>query len=449
MQRKTKFLGAALTAGVLALSACGSGTDPGSSSNGGNNNTDSGNGENVVLEFLFWNWGPDAQPGWESITDEFMETHEGISFKLTPVAGENWGTYLANAATMIAGGAKPDLIYTATEGVKFLILNDMIMPLDDLVEGDAEAEEILADMAPNLVDGLRSDGSLYALPYAWNNMVIYYNTERFDEAGLDYPSADWTQDDFVEIATKLTEDVDGDGRPDKYGYTWASNEMFPGIMPWVLNYGGNLASDDLCEATVDSPEAIEAVSFLAELVNEKGIAPAPAPMADIITQFENGDVAMFGAGRWPLATLLPDFEDFDVQVFPKVNEQITEFGVAGFPILSSTENPEEAWAFAKFASSLQIQERAIGSEDTPATDIPARRSVADQIVAEGLLPENSEIFYDSVDKYDAALVPAPANFSDFESTILRHVGQIMAGEVSPEQGMQDAQQELESIVTCD
>lgn len=453
MKKRSLFATAAVAASALVLAACSGGgsTGPDSTTDPtGSGTTEPTSGaQGGELQFLFWNWGPDAEPGWRSIADEFEAENDGVSIALTPVAGDNWGSYLSNAATMIAGGASPDLIYTATEGVKFLLQNDMILPIDDLVAADADAQAIVDDMAPNLVDGMRADGSLYALPYAWNNMVIYYNTDRFTEAGLDAPSADWTVEEFVETAKALTEDTDGDGRADRYGFSWASNEMFPGVMPWVLNFGGNFATEDLCTATIDTPEVAEAIGFLHGLIHDEQVSPAPAPLAEIFPQFQNGDIAMFGAGRWPLATFLPaGFEAFDIQYYPKAAGQTTLFGVGGFPILKSSANPELAFEFAKFTSSPQIQQRAIGTADAPATDIPALRSVADEIVAAGLLPANSEIFYDSVDAYDAQLVPAPAAFAEFESTILRNLGLIMAGEVSVADGLAQTQQELDAVVSC-
>jgi multiple sugar transport system substrate-binding protein len=35
-------------------------------------------------------------------------------------------------------------------------------------------------------------------------MMIYYNTRVFEEAGISRPSNDWTWEDFLEIAKKLT-----------------------------------------------------------------------------------------------------------------------------------------------------------------------------------------------------------------------------------------------------
>jgi len=442
VNRKLASASAILAVSALALAACG-GADPEPDAGGADGSGDE-------LQFLFWNWGPDAEPGWRSIADEFEAEHNDVTVDLTPVSGQNWGEYLSNAATMIAGGASPDLIYTATEGVKFLLLNDMILPIDEYLAADDEAQALVDDMAPNLVDGLRDDGSLYALPYAWNNMVIYYNTDRFAEVGLEPPAPDWTIEEFVETAKALTEDTDGDGQPDRYGYAWDSNELFAGVTPWVMNFGGSLASEDLCTATVDSPEVVDAISFLHDLIYTHGVSPAPIPLSEIFPQFQNGDIAMFGAGRWPLASLLPEgFEAFDIQIYPEVESQTTLFGVGGFPILKSSENPELAFELAKFASSPEIQSRAVGTEQAPATDIPALRSVAAEISELGLSPANSALYYESVEEYDAALVPAPAAFAEFENTIIRNLALIMADELSVTDGLGGAQSELESVVNCD
>jgi multiple sugar transport system substrate-binding protein len=418
-------------------------------SSGGGEEAQEGDGQS--LELMFWNWGSGAEAGWQRVADMFIEENPDVEVSLVPVAGENWGSYLANASTQIAGGAKPDLIYTATEGVKYLSSNNLLVPVDDLIEGDEEAEALVEDIAPNLMESLSADGQTWALPYAWNNMVMYYNTDRFEEAGVEPPSEDWTWDEFLETAKALTEDEDGDGDPERYGFTWASNEIFPGVLPWVVNAGGNLVTEDRCTVTVDSPEVTEAMTFLNDLIVTEKVSPAPSPMTDVFAQFQNGDVAMFGAGRWPLGTFIPEeFEAFDIQKWPTGKRYQTVFGVGGFPILQSSPNPELAWEFQKFASSTPVQELSVGSADAPATDIPALRSVAATLPDLGGAPANSQLFYNSVDEYDAIeWFFAPTQYSEFEAAFLRHTGLIFAGEVPVEEGLAAAQTELESIVSCD
>ncbi|GIH21781.1 hypothetical protein Aph01nite_00910 [Acrocarpospora phusangensis] len=438
--RRRVALACAVTAlAATALAGCASGSDTSSSS--GNNNK--------ALEIVYWNYGPAAESGNKSTADAFMASHPDVKVTLTPVTGENWGTYYANVATLIASGKRPDLMVISGEGAQFVHSNNLVQPINQYLEKDAGAKAITADIAQGLIDGFTVKGDVITLTYGWNDMVVYYNTDAFTKAGLEPPSADWTWDDFKATAKKLTADTNNDGKPDQYGFTWASNEIFPGIMPWVANAGGNLTSDDVCAATVDTPQVNKAVTFLNDLIKE-GIAPAPMPMSDVFTRFQNGQVAMFGAGRWPIATFLPaGFKAFDIQLYPKGDTYKTVFGGAGYPILKSSQNPDLAWEYQKFTVSDEIEKQYVGTPDKPGDSIPSRRSVAETISKVGVPPANSDLYYNSIDKYPTLVpYPAPAKYSTFESTVLRHLQQIFAAETSVPDGLKSLQSELSGIVTC-
>ena len=401
------------------------------------------------LEIAYWNYGPAAEQINKSTADAFTATHPGVKITLTPVAGENWGTYYANVATLIASGKRPDLMTISGEGAQFVHANKLVLPVNKYLDKDPDAKALLADIAPGLINGFKVKGDIVTLTYGWNDMVIYYNTDVFKKDGVAPPSADWTWDDFKATAKKLTRDTNGDGKPDQYGFTWASNEIFPGIMPWVANSGGNLTSDDVCQATADTPQVNKAVSFLEGLITD-GIAPAPMPMSDVFTRFQNGQIAMFGAGRWPIATFLPaGFKSFDIQLYPKGDTYKTVFGGGGYPILRSSKNPDLAWEFQKFTVSDAIEKQYVGTPDKPGDSIPSRRSAAQTISKVGVPPANSDLFYDSIDKNPTLVpYPAPAKYSEFESTVLRYLQLIFAGETSVPDGLKKMQGELSSIVTC-
>ena len=55
------------------------------------------------------------------------------------------------------------------------------------------------------LEALSWDGKLYAIPRDVSNLVIYYNKALFDRAGVSYPKKDWTFEEFLNVATKLTE----------------------------------------------------------------------------------------------------------------------------------------------------------------------------------------------------------------------------------------------------
>jgi ABC-type glycerol-3-phosphate transport system substrate-binding protein len=173
------------------------------------------------------------------------------------------------------------------------------------------------------------------------------------------------------------------------------------------------------------------------------------PMSDVFTRFQNGQIAMFGAGRWPIATLLPKFTDFDIQLYPRGDTYKTVFGGAGYPILKSSKNPDLAWEYQKFTVSAASEQQYVGTADKPGDSIPSLRSVSQTISKVGVPPANSDLFYNSIDKYPTLVpYPAPAKYSAFESTVLRNLQLIFAGEKSVPDGLKSMQSDLSSIVTC-
>jgi multiple sugar transport system substrate-binding protein len=115
-----------------------------------------------------------------------------------------WGQYINNLKTRVASGLVPDVIAIAIEGVRATITQDLILPLDDFIAKDTTSKEYLKDVAPALSDALKFDGKTYYLTREWNNMCIHYSTKAFEDAGIERPKDDWTWDDFVTIAQKLT-----------------------------------------------------------------------------------------------------------------------------------------------------------------------------------------------------------------------------------------------------
>jgi multiple sugar transport system substrate-binding protein len=400
-----------------------------------------------TLNVAYWDYGPAAETGNQAIADGFMRDNPGVTVTVTPVAGENWGGYYANLATLIASGKRPDLAFTASEGIKFLAQNGLVVPVNKFLDSDPNAAALRDDIAPALLQSFAFAGDITAIPNGWNNMVIYYNKAAFADAGLPEPTADWTWDQFRETAKALTKDEDGDGQTDQYGFTWTSNEIFPGILPWVANAGGNLVNDDVSAATADSPAVVEAVTFLKGLIDD-GIAPAPSPMGDIFTAFQNGSVAMFGGGRWPSATFLGNgFTDWDIQLYPTGETYQTVAGAAGYAILTSAADQDLAWALQRYTVSPEIQDAQIGTPEAPRDAIPTLRSTAEKTVAAGIPPDHGNLFYDSVDDHPALTpFPAPAKYSEYEATVLRNLQLIFAGETPIDQGLAALQQELTTII---
>src|SRR5207244_3849477 len=112
------------------------------------------------------------------------------------------------------------------------------------------------DLAPDLprvdVDLTRYDATVlgifrrgdavYALPRGYTPLVIVYNRDLLDRSGIAYPGDDWTWDDFLRIARRLTRDTDGDGRIDVWGAAFDRRPAF--WLPWIWSGGGDVLCSD-------------------------------------------------------------------------------------------------------------------------------------------------------------------------------------------------------------
>ena len=67
---------------------------------------------------------------------------------------------------------------------------------------------------------------------------MYYNTKLFEENGIEAPPAEWTKDDFLNVARAITK-KDANGQTTVFGYGW-TNRLWGSWMPWIFVNGGNL-----------------------------------------------------------------------------------------------------------------------------------------------------------------------------------------------------------------
>ena len=355
-----------------------------------------------------------------------------INDNFTPVT--TWSEYSNKITTQVAGGKAPDIIHIAIEGMRLLVSKDLLLPVDDLLNADPAGKDLIDDIAPQLTDPMKVGGKFYVVPDSWNNMVIHYNTKLFEKAKIDPPKADWTWDDFLATAKKLTQG-EGDSKVWGFGIPYFNF----GMTPWWLTNGTYQLSDDWTQSNLNDPKMLEAVTFVHDLVQVHKVSP-DVKGTDNGALFPAGRMAMSGWGHWPIQGFLKaNFKDFAVQYWPRKAKATTVIGIGGFGIFKGSQNKEVAWEVIK---ELVGRETLQASADAGVA-IPARRSVAE---SKSFLafPPNSEIFYGCLK--DAKPVASPANFNELETIFMRHMDEIMTNAVTPEAGLKAAHDELSAAM---
>ena len=90
------------------------------------------------------------------------------------------------------------------------------------------------------------------------------------------PDENTTFEEFTELAIALTQDTDGDGETDIYGVSnMASPGGGAGGQYWIIkSFGGELFNEDITGSELNTPESIEAIQWVADMIWEHGAHPS-------------------------------------------------------------------------------------------------------------------------------------------------------------------------------
>ncbi|HHX62884.1 MAG TPA: sugar ABC transporter substrate-binding protein [Epulopiscium sp.] len=354
---KFKKLAAAVLSSVVALSlvACGGTSTEDKVDSGVAQNTEqSAETPEVSKEILkVAIWDKNQEPGLRKIMDDFT-AESGIKVGIQVTPWEQYWTMLEAGAT---GGSLPDVFWMHSNEIAKYSEYEMLLDLTDKLNS---SDRIDLDKFPEeIVQIYNWEGTQYAMPKDLDTIALWYNKTMFDEAGVEYPSADWTWDDFKEATKKLTKD---DGS--QYGYALRPSNNQDGWYNMVYSMGGEIISADKKASGFDKEGTIKALEFVTSIVKE-GYMPSYETMAENAPEalFEAGKVAMITMGSWMLPELCNN--DYikangDIAVLPKdavTGQRVSLYNGLGWAAAGNTEMPEEAWKLIEYLGSKEAQQK--------------------------------------------------------------------------------------------
>lgn len=335
---------------VFSMAACGG--DSGSS--GETKKEDSGDsGESDGGELSVSIWDTNQEPGLKEILADFTE-ETGIKTKLTVVKWDEYWTMLEAGAQ---GGSLPDVFWMHSNESERYMSNDMLLDLTDKI---AESDKIDPENYPEDIWGLYTyDDKYYAVPKDVDTIALWYNKTMFDEAGLAYPTADWTWDDVSEAAKKLTKD---DGS--QYGLAVRNDNNQAGYYNLVYDNGGYIINEDKTKSGWDDPKTIEAMKTLEGWIKD-GVMPSIETMSengeDVL--FQSGKAAMVLQGSWMVAAYRDNeytAANCDLVELPKNAEtgrRASVYNGLGWAAAANGEHTEEAWKLLEYLGSEEAQKK--------------------------------------------------------------------------------------------
>jgi multiple sugar transport system substrate-binding protein len=228
----------------------------------------------------------------------FEHLHPNIRIVYEPNPGRQ---YEEKILTGLAANEPPDVFLLDSKLIPTFTNKKVLLDLAPFLQ---KLRIDTSQWFPGVLNIARHGPGLFAFPKGFTPLMVFYNKELFDKTGIPYPGGSWTWNDYLDIAKRLTLDLNGDGRRDQYG-TAFTNYFFYWI-PWVWTGGGDVVSPDGSRATgyLNSPATESALQFLVDLRIKYRVAPdvgswVQAERTGMNNQlFANGKIAMIIDGHW-------------------------------------------------------------------------------------------------------------------------------------------------------
>ncbi len=313
-------------------------------------------GEKVKLTFSIWG-GQDEQANTQAVADKFNASQDRIEVEVIAIPWEN---YLTKLNSMATANELPDTGMMMETAVIPYAKEGMFLDVSDMFAG----QEVLDCLA------FKYDGKVVAYSSANEILLLFYNRDMFDAAGIPYPPADaanaWTWDEFVHTAKLLTLDANGKNAteagfdPDNIvQYGCSVENLTWQLEVWALSNGGGYFSEDGKELIIDNPATIEAIQKVADLYLVDKVAPLSTGTTDdgIPRTIITGKVAMATNGQWNIGTCLNTAKkeglNYGVAVLPYMKEKVTICTGGPTVVFSQTKHPEEAKEWLRWYNSIE------------------------------------------------------------------------------------------------
>lgn len=384
-----------------------------------------------TLSFLTFTPGNEHIEALEDLIADFEATHDGITIDYTFVP---YGDYFVRLQTDFAAGNPPDVFELNFENFATFASRGTLLNLDQYL--DQAKRDFFYGAA---LDAFAWEGAQYALPISFSTVVMFYNADMFDAAGLKHPNDNWTWADVEAAAVVLT---DADNRI--WGYSQPL--QFFEFYKTAAQAGGGLVVEP-GNIQIDTPENRRALQRLVDNTRTLGITPTLEQMSGMgdTDLFVAGQLGMIVTGIWMFDHFIQNAPfNWDIVVEPGDARQATHFFSNAAAVSSTTDHPEAAFAWVEYLAANQktVETRIARSWELPALSLEQAEALAPYLSQP--VPDNREAVFASLEF--AVTPPVVENQPELQDIIDTELEAALLGLKSVEQALADAQRRVEELM---
>ena len=383
--------------------------------------------EPVTITYCNFNASGGNEETLQKMYEAFHEEHPNITVEIETIAMDD---YFTQMQTRVAGGTAPDCYELNIENFASYANKGVLAEISGVD---------LSRLDETALSAFNVDGKQYGLPGNFSNVVLIYNKDLFDQAQVEYPTADWTQEDVqaaAEAIRALGDDIFGYYQPVTY------NEFYK----VAAQYGGSLLNEDGTAFTINSEANVKAAQMMVDRVLESNVQPTEVQMGGMgdWDLFMSGRLGMIPTGIWAFSTFA-DGCDFawDIAVEPGADQKATAFFSNACVINADSPNKEAAatWITWLCSSDKAAELRIAAGWDLPA--INDQEALAPYL--EQTPPDNRQAVFDSLDHL--VLPPTIEDYALMSDIIGQKLAAAAAGSMTVQQALDEAQAECEAQIT--
>jgi multiple sugar transport system substrate-binding protein len=412
----------AAVAVVLALSGCGA----------------SQQGATVLdtkadVELTWWTGQEEgAQELLEVLAAEFEADHPNVTINLSPGASST-EELLQKISAGFAGGSYPDISYAFGSWASQLESSGRTLDITEQVADPEVKWDEFSDSARQTVQptGEKTIG----FPAIVDNLSLIYNKTVFDEAGVEYPTDDWSWNDFRTASKALT-----DESTDTYGYAYSvsgSEETTWQFWPHLWQNGGAIIGDDGL-AAFDSEAGVKSLTFLRDMAIDDKSIYLDQTDTKFAQLFASNRIGMMTSGPWQLYDLNTAKTEYGVVQLPGTNgDHQTVSGPDIWALFDHQDVNRAYWSFelANWLTSAEQDERwnvAIGNLPIRSSEIDSD-AFAEQVAA---YPGLDIMAANSANAKQAR--PTVEGYVGLSESIAEAISEVLQGKGEPAAALKDA-----------
>jgi multiple sugar transport system substrate-binding protein len=271
--------------------------------------------------------------------------------------------------------------------------------------------------------------------------VLFYNRNLLDAQGIPPFGGEWTWDDWLAAARRLTA---GEGDARVWG-TAAPTSAFD-VITMVWQNGGEVIDQARTRSLLDSHEVIDTVQWIADLRYKERVAPAPPDVAgtSVAELFKAARLATYASNQALALDLLRSSAAFPWDVAPVPKRKVKAYGEAssGHGVYKGTQAPEHGWRLVQYLG----DEAAAREFARAGLVIPAFRRVTESdVFADTQMPRQyNRVWLDVLTS--ARSMPVTRNWLTVTSEIDKALGPVWNGTQPAAEGCRAAKQAVDQVL---